>query len=350
MRIWQESFKDPREYVAMYFDRVYLDDEAMLLTDSQGAPVSSLLLQRYAMTFHGLTLPAGYIAGAATRRSQRGRGYMSRLMEEALRKSAARGDMLCALIPASEALFLFYQRYGFSTVFYAKEQRYTSLHRFPVEGEYVAAEGVGAEEMWRAFDSLQRMRPCYIVHTRRQFDNILADLRADRGDFVAMASKDDEHRIVSMAWGVMRGDLLLVTDVMGENEDARKAALRRLRELHPGVPFLVYGRPGDSHGGRLMRRGMARVVNARLLLSAVAAADPRLKCRVRVTDHLLPELNSHTFWLADGVCAVDDEPRGRTLDFDVTIEVLSEIAFSSARVGELLKFPSVRPMMSLMLD
>ncbi|MCM1163053.1 MAG: GNAT family N-acetyltransferase [Muribaculaceae bacterium] len=349
MKIWQESFKDSREYVAMYFDRVYRDDEAMLLTDPQGAPVSSLLLQRYEMTMHGRAVPVSYIAGAATRRQYRGRGYMSELMTGALRESAARGDMLCTLIPASEALFIFYRRYGFSTVFYAKEQRYTALHPFPVKGEYEPAIDAASDHLWEAFDRLQHMRPCYVVHDRRQFENILADIAADRGDFVALTAAGSDE-IVAMAWGVIRGDLLLVTDLMGETEDARTGALRRLRELHPGVPFLVYGRPGDSNGGRLMPRGMARVVNARLLLDTVASADPKLECRVRVTDHILPELNSHSYLMAGGVCEVDDSIDPRRLDFDVTIEVLADIAFSSARMGQVLRFPSERPMISLMLD
>ncbi len=38
MKIWQESFKDSRSYVTMFFDRVYRDDEAMLLNDPAGTP------------------------------------------------------------------------------------------------------------------------------------------------------------------------------------------------------------------------------------------------------------------------------------------------------------------------
>lgn len=352
MKIWQESFKDPRSYVAMYFDRVYRDDEALLLTDASGSPVSSLLLQRYALTFHGRRLPVSYVAGAATRRSQRGKGYMSQLMDMALKESAARGDTLCTLIPANSALYFFYRRYGFSTIFYTKEQRFTSLHQFPVRGAYDTAVDTAPDDVWEAFDSFQNQRHCYVVHTRSQFDNILADLEADGGDFAVMTRDDDNGvpRIVSMAWGVRRDDLLLVTDVMGADEDARTAALRRLRELHPGVPVLLYGRPGDSMGGRLMPRGMARVVNAGELLGAVAASRPGFRCRIRVTDHILPEVNSHTFVLSDGVCAVDDATPTRHLDFDVTADVLAEILFSSPAVGDMLRFPSDRPMISLMLD
>ncbi|MDE6417816.1 MAG: GNAT family N-acetyltransferase [Duncaniella sp.] len=352
MKIWQESFKDPKSYVAMYFDRVYRDDEALTLADPQGETVSSLLLQHYSLTFHGTSLPLGYIAGAATRRSQRGKGYMSRLMTEALRASAARGDAMVALIPANEALYYFYARFGFETLFYTKEQRFTALHTFPVQGEYTSLPAGQGDEVWEAFDRFQRARKCYVTHTRRQFDNLLADLEADGGNFVVTSVDDPDSgpRIVSMAWAIRKDDLLLVTDVMGESEDARTASLRELRRLHPGVPFLLYGRPTDNIGGRLMPRGMGRVVNVMSALSAVAEAYPKLATRIRVTDHLLPELNSHTYVIRDGVCVTDDTIPADKLDFDVTVEVLGAILFSSPVVGGILRFPSERPMISLMLD
>lgn len=351
IKIWQECFADSREYVRMYFDRVYRDDEAVTLEGPNGVPVSSLLLQRYSMKFQGSVQPVGYIAGAGTQRRHRGKGYMSRLMADALRVSAERGDMLCALIPSRSALYLFYRRFGFSTVFYTKEQRFTSLHTFPVEGCYEEAAGLGPEELWLAFDRFQHLRKCYILHSRRDFDNIRADLDSDGGDFVAMEVDDEDRgpRIVSMGWAVPKEDLLLVTDVMGETQDARIAALRALRERHPGVPFLLYGRPGDMTGGRLMPRGMGRVVNAGKLLSAVAAAHPGLQCAIRVRDELLPESNSHTYVLAEGGCITDDSYRGK-LDFDVPVDVLADMAFSSPEIGEILRFPSERPMISLMLD
>jgi len=351
IKIWQESFSDSRAYVTMYFDRVYRDDEAVVHVDPLGVTVSSLLLQHYSIVFHDTVLPVGYIAGAATRRAHRGKGYMSQLMRKALAASAARGDMLCSLIPSRSALYYFYRRFGFSTVFFTKEQRFTALHSFPVEGEYHEMENCAADDLWEAFDRFQHERECYILHTRRDFDNIQADLESDAGDFMVIGTDDEDRgpRIVSMVWAVKRDDLLLVTDVMGEDDDSRTAALRALRKRYPGVPFLLFGRPTDSMGGRLMPRGMARVVNAGMLLDAVARKHPAWESRIRVTDPLLPDVNSHIYIVKSGKCVTDDSYTGR-LDLDVPIDVLGDIAFSSGEIGEIVRFPSVRPMISLMLD
>lgn len=350
-KIWTECFNDSRQYVDMYFNQVYRDDEALLLADQSGAPVSSLMLQHYMMSFHGAEPGVSYIAGAATKRSKRGHGYMTRLMSEALEESAARGDMLCSLIPADEALYFFYRRYGFSTVFYTKEQRFTSFHAFPVRGEYHHADNQVDDEVWCAFNRFQRSRRCYILHSQRDFFNILSDLKADGGNFVVMSRFDEDcgSEIVSMAWGVRRDDILLVTDVMGEDRDSRSAAMRQLRCLNGNLPVLLYGHPDDSIGGRLMPRGMGRLVNVGKALSIIAAAYPDFKCRVRVTDKLLPALNSHTFIVENGNCEIDDSYSGR-LDFDVPVDVMTDIVFSSETIGSIVRFPSVRPMISLMLD
>ena len=92
IKIWQESFNDSRAYVSMYFDRVYRDDEAVVLTDPQGVTVSSLLLQRYSMAFQDVELPVSYIAGAATRRTSGARAICRNLWAWLLRRQP-RGAM-----------------------------------------------------------------------------------------------------------------------------------------------------------------------------------------------------------------------------------------------------------------
>lgn len=350
-KIRTECFDENSQFVDMYFKQVYNDDDALLLTDASDTPVSSLMLQHHAMSFHGLETSAGYIEGAATRRSKRGMGYMTQLMRAALEKSASDGDMMCTLIPATQSLYFYYNRYGFSTVFFTKEQRFTAFHSFTVEGEYFPIDNPHSDAVWEAFDRFQRERKCYVLHNRHDFDNILLDLKIDNGTYVVMASKDEEtgkDKIVSMAWGLMRGDLLTVLDIMGESKDARNAALRQLRGYYNDTPVFVYGHPEQS-GGRLMPRAMGRLVNVGKALSIVAESHPSFKCKLKVKDDLLSELNSHIFILANGECKIDDSFTGH-LDFDVDIDVMADILFSCEKIGNILNFPTIRPMISLMLD
>lgn len=350
-RIYRESFSDSPEYVEMYFNNVYNDNEGMLLCNDDGQPVSALMLRQFEMSFHGSRVPVSYIAGAATKRKQRGKGYMSRLMLDALRESARRGDMMCSLIPANEALYYYYAAFGFTTVFYVKEQRFTAFHQFPVEGEYHCVDEVLGDECREAFNRFQNQRECYILHSKRDYFNIIEDLRSDGGDMAVIAVDDEDcgRRIVSMAWAVVKDGTLLVTDLMGDSRDARTAALRRLRARQADRPVLLFGHPTDSMGGRLIPRGMGRIVNVEKCLETIAVAYPRLKCTLRVTDGLLGEADSGIFHVADGkVTRLDTVPD--RLDFDVTVDVFTSMVFSSPRIGDIFNFPAVRPMLSLMLD
>lgn len=343
-KIWTECFPDPADWVEMYFSRVYNERDALTL-EKGGRCVSSLLLQPYAMKFQGTEVTVGYISGAATRRNARGNGYMAELMLTALDSAAERGFMACALIPAHDWLYFYYGKFDFSTVFYTDPQRFTSLHQFKASGLYTPVDDPYDPKVYAAFHSFELERTCGILHSQRDYLNILDDLAHDHGSFVAVQSPDGA--VAAMGWGAMLEDRFIVKDLLGADEAARESVLAIMRSRHPDVPVTVFA-PAESNGRRLFPRGMIRIVNAPLCLGIIAAANPALSLRLRLTDQLLPA-NSHTYIIKDGVCAIDDTFAG-TLDFDIDANTFNRIVFSSAEIGSILNFPSERPHLSLMLD
>lgn len=344
-RIYQDSFSDTPQQVKFFFDRVYRDADGMALDDEQGHPVSALVLRQLRMSFHGQEAPVGYVCGAATLRKYRGQGYMSRLMREALQASRQRGDMVCTLIPASEALYFFYRRFGFATVFYYKEQRYTSLHAFPTAETFHECKAA-PEQMFAQFDRWQRERPCAVLHDLDDFAATIEDCRLDGGTFAAVVHEGTDTPC-AMAWGVPRDGMLVVSDAVGDDADAVAGALQRLRANHGDLSVLVLANPGDGMGGRLMPHAMARLVNPALALQKIAAQHPRWTCRVRVHDHVLGDGD---YLVRDGECRQATASDTRPVDLDVPVHVLTQIVFSSPEIGEVLDFPSVRPSMNLMMD
>ena len=69
--LWRECFDDTDQYVDMFFSEVYRDEDALVL-EEEGRIVSSMMLQRYTMNFHGVTSSVSYVCGAATAKSLRG--------------------------------------------------------------------------------------------------------------------------------------------------------------------------------------------------------------------------------------------------------------------------------------
>ncbi len=354
-KIWLESFDDSREYVDMYFDRVYRDVD-VVATMLSGHAVSSLLLQRYVMDFHSHEVGVSYVAGAATRRQMRGKGLMSALMTRALAESLERGDMMCALIPASEWLYMFYERFGFATVFYVDTQRYTSLHSFSspdlsesFDSRYRIVDDIFDERVWLAFDGMQHRRPGMILHSHRDFLNILDDLRMDHGRFVAIA--DTTGAVVSMAWAVADetepDGMVVVKELLSEDYEAGLAALRGLREHFPGRPFKILASVGDG-SRKLYPRGMGRIVNVKYCLDVIAMANPELRLTVRVYDPILA-VNNNTFIVEGGSVRVDPSV-DKHLDLDIDISTFTRLVFSSPHIGNIIGLPSERPHISLMLD
>lgn len=88
---------------------------------------------------------------------------------------------------------------------------------------------------------------------------------------------------------------------------------------------------------------MARIVDVGRCLSAVAAAYPELCTTMRVTDRIIPD-NSHYYVIENGSLYLADE-RTDAPAFDITAEVLCRMAFSSPKIGSVLGFPSVRPVL-----
>lgn len=350
-RLWAESFHDPSDWLDMYFNCVYDEQSALTLNDSEGKIVSSLLLLQYDFAFQNGTVKMGYVAGANTRRASRGNGYMSRLMEDALHYSYQRGDTICALIPAHDWLYFFYDKFGFATVFFVDTQRYTSLHSFAGPDHYVELQDAHAPEIYQAMERMERLRGAGVIHSHRQFLNILDDLNLEpdgRGRFVAIASPQGE--VCALAWGVGGDDPVNVKELMAVDPAAATAALRALRKYFPGKAFRVMA-PATSTGGPLRSRGMGRIVNVEKCLKAMAADNREWRCTFRISDPIIAGNNG--IWLCrDGeVTKFDDTGVApRSLDYDVDISMLTSLTFSDRRLSSVLRLPCERAHMSLMLD
>ena len=343
-QIWRECFNDSDQYVDMFFSTVYSDADAMT-AEHDGVVVSSILLQRYAMNFHGVTCSVSYICGAATLKKWRGMGFMTGLVRRALRESFERGDLMCALIPAGPTLYRYYERLGFSPVFYADIEHYTSAHTFPHEGEYTLITDLDAEKVYEFFNSMMMRRPCTVQHTREQYDQILMDNSVSGGSVIGLS--DLCGNIAALGFVVPVDGEATVTDILACTPDAEEALLDEIRRRYAGDPMTVYG----YYGGRdynLDPRGMGRIVNMYECAGILANAYPGMRLAIRIHDSIIRE-NNHIY-IIDGGSAVINDGYGGRLDYDDDMEVFTSIVFGNDVTRRLLDFPAVRPFMSLMLD
>lgn len=354
MRLWAECFPDDTpQWRHMFFDSAYADDEAITTVDPDtGEVVSSLLLMPYSFTLNDTSLGASYVYGAGTLRRQRSRGHMSQLMRRALRETLDRGDALCVLIPANDGLRRYYGRFGFTTVFYRRPQRYTSLHRFDHTDNYLDASNRPPAQLYDDFLRLTAGRNYCIRHTRSQFLTLMDDCRLCRMPFAAVSRSDDPDTVCAMAWGrtIDLSDEMYVVELAADTPDSSNAVLSLLHRQAPDRPVTIMAQPSDSTPAEpFAAGGMARVVNPEATLTAVARANSNLTATIRLTDPILPECSA-IYRLHSGRVETLAYDAPIKADLDITPSVLTSILFSAAPIGAVMGLPSRRPHMSLMLD
>lgn len=338
-KIYEAGFRDTRDWTDWYFDRVYNDEDALTVTNQDGETVAALMLTKYRFDMLSTPLDCSYISGATTLRRHRGLGHMSALIREALSVSRQRGDALCCLIPAYDRLYGFYNRFDFATVFFVDELRYTSVHKFDDNGCF--REVVPD---YNTFERLENLRPTGVRHSRRDFDNILADNRLDGG---IVAAVSDEQGVSAMAFATVSDDCVTVKALLADNTEAAEAVMGAVKRRSGEKRFTVWAEPGERRGA-LRARAMARIVDVEKLLGAVAASDRQLDCVIRVHDRLLAD-NNGVFIIREGHVEKTDSTM-RRLSLDISVSTLTKLLFSRRAIGEIFSLPTTRPSISLMLD
>ena len=113
-QLWEVVFGDTREVTNAFFENAFFPD-GCFYESADGKAVSALYL---------LPVTLGdkkgfYLYAAATMPANRGKGYMAKLIKEALRYAKTVADFVY-LCPAEQSLYDYYRRFGFSQTLYAR--------------------------------------------------------------------------------------------------------------------------------------------------------------------------------------------------------------------------------------
>lgn len=339
-QLFSAGFKESTKWTDWFFNNVYRDEDALIAYDGNQL-AACLMLDPYTLKLGHASVGAGYISCCTTSTQHRRKGYMSRLLDDALREAVNRGYAVVSLIPASERLYFFYDHFGFSTVFYSDEQRYTSLHNFQFSERYTEIA-----PSFEHFSKLEHLRHSAILHSESDFKYILEDNAIDEGNVISIIDKET-YEPAAMLFATISETAAVVRDILSVSEEASDSILSLLREKIGQRMIIIWAPPSDNPFF-LKSHGMARIVNAEKLLRTIAAEYPHTEQTIRIHDRLLPE-NNGVFILKRGQVERANSTI-RHLTLDVTIETLARIIFNSKRIGETFSLPTFRPTMSLMLD
>ncbi len=125
-----EAFGDTPAFCKLAFE-TFAGVENIWLDDEEGAAAMALTVP--------VTLaekPGAYLYMVATRRSLRGTGRMTALLEHIKQAGRQAGWSFLCLLPASEPLFDFYTKRGFETAFYRQEYTVPIQRRLTATAEF----------------------------------------------------------------------------------------------------------------------------------------------------------------------------------------------------------------------
>lgn len=344
--LFKLCFPAERKWNQWYLSRPPAADSVRLGLYSESRLVAALELRRYRFRIRpGVEINASYIFGAMTHPSYRGRGFMKKLMKEALEYSRNRGDDLCVLIPADKSLYFFYGNLGFGSAFYFDEKRYVDIHQFGVQKDEREAY-VQAQVDYSFFSSLEDTLHCGIIHNEEQFGELRAEMAQTGGMIEGIVSADGMP--VALAAYISKGEELRVRLLLARSEEAAEALLGLIKSRHPNVSTVVEDLPSDRKA-MLRVRGMARIICPERFFGEYCRQVREIKQVIRLRDSLMPE-NSGVYRLENGECTVLGATENIRPTLDTDVGTLTSIIFSSEEMGKIFNLPTRRPFIALMLD
>ena len=126
-RLWRLTFHDDDAFLRPYFSHLYDEKHCYVLRTKEERITSfvhviPLHLHTPKKTFH-----VGYFFGLMTRESLRQRGYGTSLIRQVLTEEQKQGRDFALLVPSTDSLRPYYERFGFRPALFVTERACRSL-------------------------------------------------------------------------------------------------------------------------------------------------------------------------------------------------------------------------------
>jgi len=224
--LWRNVFGDAEEFIRLYFDNIYNDDNTIVI-EKDGEIVSALQLLPYTMIWEGQEINVAYISGVCTHPAERGKGYMNKLMDMADAELKRRNIPMAILIPAEEWLYKVYSKQGYEKAFYYSSELYytAQLHKIETTNVIIFDDPI-IGEVFNFFDENLRKRPFCVLHSIADLRNIIAELKMFGG--ALFKASDDKGNITGLAFASLdykNKDCVVIKEFLYDDEKIKQQLL-----------------------------------------------------------------------------------------------------------------------------
>lgn len=143
--LWQEAFGDDESFINAFFKSFYSPQNVPVFV-IDGEIAAMLFLLDGEMSVGGKRYPAYYLYAASTKKSHRGKGLMTELLDFSARTAADRGQAFICLKPGEKELFDFYEKRGYLPAF---GRKVFTVHRSELVKSSVIAHNNSAFDMFK---------------------------------------------------------------------------------------------------------------------------------------------------------------------------------------------------------
>lgn len=177
--LWMEAFGGDSIYADMFLRRRAEEKNTLLYL--QGETLCAMLfILPCRLVFGSTSYSCAYLYAVATGREYRGRGFSTALLDAAYKLCSERGYDVCALSPAEEGLFGFYEKRGYATQGYVKNL-YISGKQLAVTSSVPLLSPVSGRELITL--RKEAFSTAYLEWDSRAMDYIVAENEFSGGRF-----------------------------------------------------------------------------------------------------------------------------------------------------------------------
>lgn len=320
--LWEEVFSEDTKTFLDYYYFLKTRDNEIYVIDEDGETRSMLHLNPYRLQVEKERFQAHYIVGVATKEEYRGRGYMRRLLLQAMEEMYRRREWFTFLMPAAEEI---YTPYDFQFV-YAQEQSMLRIleHTETIETAKSPgqAELIHSSEMLRAAETVTCMDATlgdageladffetqsvgrwqvYTVRDEQYYQRQILEQQSENGGIRILRA---QGRIVGSFLYSREGDTEVLEPLyLPEYETCFQKAVRELAGDGQKTVKLYAANQPDSKPTPLI---MARVLHPESILAAMRVKEGcTLNCSFAVLDTFL--LQNNRIWRISSAAGDDSK-------------------------------------------
>ncbi len=318
-QMWEINFLDNREFIDLFFDYFY-NDENVFYSQQNGEIISCLYLLPFFMNFLNTKVKTSYLCGATTYIDYRQKGQMKIIIERALNNLYENDVAFCALSPANGKLFEYYKKLGFFTSYYNKKIT-ISQEREIIKNNITFKESKDALFFSKIYSQVYYQQELSISRDKKTFEFLIKDYGIAKNTKV-LKIFNNFVPCGYLFYKIENGQGIITEFCFKDVSyfEFKNAVLEYfcVDEIKAIVPSYFSQEKGKNY-----KIGMIRIVNLYKVLCLFANNNPDLEIVFSVKDELILQ-NNGSYKISDGIVSKTNEKSDKILD----INDISSIIFN----------------------